>query len=165
MDPSEEINLGMMKDQHGKEISKFSLGAMAIGEDATAAMRKLFRTSNMRYVGDDSVFPTESCAPKILTAFKDNPSNFELREGYTTGVKPRKLPSVKATYYHGKPTTRRILEHFARATPVVSRCDHPRCLSRLATVPKRDPGTTKDSACWLQSNHERNDQLMHQAGG
>ena len=29
---------------------------------------------------------------------------------------------------------------------LVSRCDHPRCLSRLVIVPKREPGSTKDSA-------------------
>ena len=77
-DPSEEINLDMMKDQYGKEISKFSLEAMTVGEDVTIAMRKLFRTFNLRFVGNDSVFPTGSCAPKILTAFRDNPFNFEL---------------------------------------------------------------------------------------
>ena len=32
-----------------------------------------------------------------------------------------------------------------RTTPVVERCDDPRCLSRLVIVPKLDPGMPKDS--------------------
>jgi hypothetical protein len=32
-----------------------------------------------------------------------------------------------------------------RTTPVVEKCDDPRCFSRLVIVPKRDPGTPKDS--------------------
>ncbi len=50
-----------------------------------------------------------------------------------------------ATYYQGKPATRKVLEHFVRTTPVVEKCDDPICFSRLVIVPKRDPGTPKDS--------------------
>ena len=48
----------------------------------------------------------------MLTAFKDNPFKFQLRDEYETGTRPRPIPTVKPTYYHGKPATRRILEHF-----------------------------------------------------
>ena len=48
-------------------------------------------------------------------------------------------------HYHGKPATCKVLEHFVRTTPVVEKCDDPRCFSRLVIVPKREPGSTKDS--------------------
>ena len=145
-DPDAEINLDMMTTADGREISKFSLEAMTVGIDVSNKLNELFYQFNLRYVGNDSVFPTESTAPKVLTAFKNNPFHFELRDEYTKGPNPKKLPSVRGTYYHGKPATRKIIEHFVRTTPVVSKCDHPRCLSRLVIVPKRDPGTTKSSA-------------------
>ena len=96
-----------------------------------------------KYVGKDSIYPTENGPPRILTQFLDSPYSFELRGEYLQGRSPKPLPSVKATYYHGKPATRRVLEHFVRTTPVVSRRDNPRCLSRLVIVPKRDPGAPK----------------------
>ena len=145
-DPDAEINLDMMTTSDGREISKFSLEAMTVGTDVSNKLNELFYQFNLQYVGNDSVFPTESTAPKVLTAFKNNPFHFELRDEYTKGPNPKKLPSVRGTYYHGKPATRKIIEHFVRTTPVVSKCDHPRCLSRLVIVPKRDPGTTKSSA-------------------
>ena len=83
--------------------------------------------------------------PQILTPFKDRPYKFVLRDEYVKGNNPKKIPSIRGTYYHGKPATRRVLEHFVRTTPVVSRCDHPLCLSRRMIVPKREPGTPKDS--------------------
>ena len=48
-------------------------------------------------------------------------------------------------HYHGKPATCKVSEHFVRTTPVVEKCDDPRCFSRLVIVPKREPGSTKDS--------------------
>ncbi len=64
----------------------------------------------------------------------------------TSGNKPKRLPTVGATYYQGKPATRKVLEeHFVRTTPVLEKCDDPRCFSRLVIVPKRDPGTPKDA--------------------
>ncbi len=45
-----------------------------------------------------------------------------------------------------EPATCKVLEHFVRTTPVVEKCDDPRCFSRLVIVPKkREPGSTKDS--------------------
>ena len=107
----------MVKD--GETISRFDLKACMIGGDVSEAFRELFFRFSQDCVGDDSVFPTKSAAPRILTAFKDNPFHFELRDEYTTGKKPKSLPTVKGTYYHGKPATRKILEHFVRTTPVV----------------------------------------------
>ena len=144
-DPSQDINLDMMTTRDGRRISKFSLEAMTIGEEVDEALTRLFHNFNQDYVGNDSVFPLESGAPKVLTAFRERPFHFELRDEYSKGPRPKALPSVRGTYYHGKPATRKILEHFVRTTPVVSRCDHPRCLSRLVIVPKREPGSTKDS--------------------
>ncbi len=78
-----------------------------------------------------SQFPVKNGAPRILEQFRDNPYTLELLDQYTTGNKPKKLPTVGATYYQGKPATRKVLEHFVRTTPVVEKCDDPRCFSRL----------------------------------
>ena len=144
-DPDTGFNPDIMTTPNGEKISKFDLRACTIGKDVSEDIRHLFFIFSRRYVGNDSVFPTESGAPRVLTAFKNRPYRFELRDEYVKGPKPKPLPTVRATYNHGKPATRKILEHFVRTTPVVSRCDHPRCLSRLVIVPKRDPGTPKDS--------------------
>ena len=69
-DPSQDINLDMMTTKDGRQISKFSLEAMAIGEEVDTALTKLFHNFNRNYVGNDSVFPLESGTPKILTAFR-----------------------------------------------------------------------------------------------
>jgi hypothetical protein len=84
-------------------------------------------------------------APKILEQFKDKPYTLELRNEFTMGNKPKSLPTIKTMHYHGKPATCKVLEHFVRTTPVVEKCDDPRCFSRLVIVPKREPGSTKDS--------------------
>jgi hypothetical protein len=91
------------------------------------------------------VFPTENGAPRTLTQFESEPYSLELQDQYTTGSKPKKLPTIRGTYYYGKPATMKVMEHFVRTTPVVERCDDPRCLSRLVIVPKIDPGMPKDS--------------------
>ena len=144
-DPDKGFDPDMMSTADGRTISRYSLEAVTLGEDVNEQFRKAFMSFSKQFVGDDRVYPTKSGAPKVLTAFKGNPFRFELRDEYKQGTKPKPLPSVKATYYHGKPATRKILEHFVRTTPVVSKCDHPRCLSRLVIVPKRDPGTPKDT--------------------
>ena len=64
---------------------------------------------NKKYVGKDSVFLDKNGAPRILEQFKDNPYSLELRDEFTTGNKPKKLPTAGATYYHGKPATRKVL--------------------------------------------------------
>ena len=88
-------------------------------------MRKEFEQFNSEHVGEDNVFPTKNGAPKILEQFKDKPYTLELRDEFTTGIKP---------------ATCKVLEHFVRTTPVVEKCDDPRCFSRLVIVPKREPG-------------------------
>jgi hypothetical protein len=108
-------------------------------------MRDNLAEFNKDFVGEHSVFPVKNGAPRILEQFKDKPYTLELLDQYTTGNKPKKLPTAGATYYQGKPATRKVLEHFVRTTPVVEKCDDPRCFSRLVIVPKRDPGTPKDS--------------------
>ena len=111
-------------------------------------MKEELKKFNSKFLGKESVFPTKNGAPRILTQYKDEPYTLELLDQYTTtmpGKKPKPLPTIKANHHHGKPATSRVLEHFVRTTPVVERCDDPRCFSRLVIVPKRDPGTTKDS--------------------
>ena len=127
----------------GKRVSKWSLDAIEYGKDLDDQWKNKVKKFLSTYVGQDSVFPTKNGAPRILTEFKDKPYKYELRDEYTKGPNPKPLPSIKAMYYHGKPATQKVLEHFVRSTPVVSRCDNPRCLSRLVIVPKRDPGAPK----------------------
>ena len=79
-DPTQDIDLDMMTTKDGQRISKFSLEAMTIGEDVDRALTKLFHEFNSDYVGMDSVFPLKSGAPKILTAFRERPFRFELRD-------------------------------------------------------------------------------------
>lgn len=134
-----------MTTVNGVRISKFDIKAIKIGKNVPKEMRERLVAFNMKFVGKNSVFPTENGAPRILEQYKDNPYSLELLDQYTTGRKPKPLPTIKAIHYHGKPATRKILEHFVRTTPVVEKCDDPRCFSRLVIVPKRDPGTLKDS--------------------
>ncbi len=130
----------------GVRVSKYSIKAIKVGKYVSAQMRKELEQFNSEHVGEDSVFPTENGAPKILEQFKDKSYALELRDEFTTGKKPKSLPTIKAMHYHGKPATCKVMEHFVRATPVVGKCDDPRCFSRLVIVlPKREPGTTKDS--------------------
>ena len=69
----------------------------------------------------------------------------QLRDEFTTGNKPKSLPTIKAMHHHGKLANCKVLEHFVSTTPVVEKCDDPRCFSRLVIVPKREPGSTKES--------------------
>ena len=128
---------------NGKRVSKWDLQAVNIGNTVTSSLSNRVMDFLTRFVGEDTVFPTKNGAPRIMTEFLNNPYRFELRDEYTKGPNPKPLPSIKACYYHGKPATQRVLEHFCRSTPVVSRCDNPMCLSRLVIVPKRDPGAPK----------------------
>ena len=134
-DGSSELD---MTEVDGKRVSKWSLEAICFGKKVPVNHRKEVLEFSAAYVGKDSVFPTENGKPRVLTQYLNSPYSFELRDEYLQGRNPKALPSVKATYYHGKPATRRVLEHFVRTTPVVSRCDNPRCLSRLVIVPKRE---------------------------
>ena len=130
---------------NGMRMSKYDIRALRVGLKVTPEMLHELTEFNKNYVGENSVFPVKNGAPRILEQFRDNPYTLELLDQYTTGNKPKRLPTVGATYYQGKPATRKVLEHFVRATPVVEKCDDPRCFSRLVIVPKRDPGTPKDA--------------------
>jgi transposase InsO family protein len=132
----------------GVRISKFDIRALKVGENVPFELNEELKKFNSGFLGKESVFPTTNGAPRILTQYKDEPYTLELLDQYTTtmpGRKPKPLPTIKANHHHGKPATSKVLEHFVRTTPVVERCDDPRCFSRLVIVPKRDPGTTKDS--------------------
>ena len=69
----------------------------------------------------------------------------QLRDEFTTGNKPKSLPTIKAMHHHGKLANCKVLENFVSTTPVVEKCDDPRCFSRLVIVSKREPGSTKES--------------------
>jgi hypothetical protein len=129
----------------GVRMSKYDIRALKVGPKVTPEMRNNLTEFNKDFVGEHSVFPVKNGAPRILEQFKDDPYTLELLDQYTAGNKPKKLPTPGSTYYQGKPATKKFLEHFVRTTPVVEKCDDPRCFSHLVIVPKRDPGTPKDS--------------------
>ena len=120
---------------NGMRMSKYDIRALRVGLKVTPEMLHELTEFNKNYVGENSVFPVKNGAPRILEQFRDNPYTLELLDQYTTGNKPKRLPTVGATYYQGKPATRKVLEHFVRTTPVVEKCDDPRCFSRLVIVP------------------------------
>ena len=129
----------------GVRMSKFDIRAVKVGKRVPEDMKQSLNEFNQKYVGAHSVFPEKNGAPRILEQFKDKPYTLELHDQYTQGNKPKGLPTIRAAQYQGKPATCKVLEHFVRTTPVVEKCDDPRCFSRLVIVPKRDPGTTKDT--------------------
>ena len=139
------IDMDMTTDQNGNKVSKFDVKAIKIGKHVPESIKKAFALFNQDYLGKDSVFPTENGAPRIMTQFEGAPYSLELLDQYTQGSKPKKLPSIKGVFYNHKPATQKVMEHFVRATPVVEKCDDPRCISRLVIVPKLDPGMPKNS--------------------
>jgi hypothetical protein len=71
-----------------------------------------------------------------LQKYWSKPYTLEFRDEFTTGNKPKSLLTMKAVYPHGKLATCKVLEHVVTTTPVVEKCDDPRCFSRLVIVPK-----------------------------
>jgi hypothetical protein len=144
--PIDSEDEGMdMTSVNGERISKYDIRAMKVGSKVPSEMRVNLNKFNSGYIGAESVFPVKNGAPRILEQFKDNPYTLELQDQYTMGNKPKPLLTVRGGHYQGKPATCKVLEHFVRTTPVVEKCDDPRCFSRLVIVPKRDPGTIKDT--------------------
>ncbi len=130
---------------NGIRMSKYDIRALKVGQKVTPELHDALTKFNQNSIGADSVFPVENGAPRILEQIREIPYTLELLDQYTTGNKPKKLPTAGATYYQGKPATRKVLEHFVRTTPVVEKCDAPRCFSRLVIVPKGEPGKPKDA--------------------
>ena len=130
---------------NGIRMSKYDIRALKVGQKVTPELQGALTKFNQNFIGADSVFPVKNGAPRILEQFREVPYTLELLDQYTTGNKPKKLPTAGATYYQGKPATRKVLEHFVRTTPVVEKCDDPRCFSRLVIVPKGEPGKPKDA--------------------
>ncbi len=120
----------------GVRVRNYSIRAIKIGNKASAQMREEFERFNVEHVGEDSVLPTENSAPKILEQFKYNPYTLEFRDEFTTGYKPNSLLIMKALCHHDKLVTCIVLDHFVSTTPLVEKCDDPRCFSRLVIVPK-----------------------------
>ena len=52
-----------------------------------------------------------------MTEFLNKPYRFELRDEYTKGPNPRPLPTIKASYYHGKSATQKVLNTSVVALP------------------------------------------------
>jgi hypothetical protein len=126
-------------------MGKYDIRALRLGHKVTPELRNALMKFNQDVLGENSVFPIKNDASRILDQFRENPYTLELLDQYTTSNKPKKLPTASATYYQSKPATRKVLEHFVRTTPVVEKCDDPRCSSRLVIVPKGEPGKPKDA--------------------
>ncbi len=120
----------------GDPVSKYSIKAIRISKKISAQAREEFKWFNTEHVGEDSVLPTKNSAPKILEQFKYKHYTLEFHDEFTTGNNPKLLPTIKAMHNHGKLATCKVLEHFVSTTPVVEKCDDPRCFSRLVIVPK-----------------------------
>ncbi len=65
---------------------------------ASAQTRVELEIFNAEHVGEDGVFPTKNGAPKILEQFKYKPYTLELRDEFTTGIKPKSLSAIKAMH-------------------------------------------------------------------
>jgi hypothetical protein len=112
---------------NGVRMSKYDIRALKVGHKVTPELRDALMKFNQDFLCENSVFPIKNGAPRILLEqFREVPYTLELLHQYTTGNKPKKLPTVGATYYQGKPATRKVLGHFVRTTPVVEKCDDPR---------------------------------------
>jgi hypothetical protein len=112
---------------NGVRMSKYDIRALKVRHKVTPGLRDALMKFNQDFLGENSVCPIKNGAPRILEQFRENPYTLELLDQYSTGNKPKKLPTAGATYYQGKPATRKVLEHFVRTTPVVEKCDDPRC--------------------------------------
>ena len=112
-DPTQDLDLDMTTTKDGKRISKFSLEAMTIGEEVDKSLTKLFHEFNSDYVGMNSVFPLKSGAPKTLTAFRERPFRFELRDEHTKVPRPKALPSVRGTFCYYDKNSRTLCTHYA----------------------------------------------------
>ena len=88
-----------MTVKDGIKMSKYDIRVVKIGSKVSPQMKTDVYNFNKKYVGKDSVFPdkNENGAPQILEQFKDNPYSLELRDEFTTGNKPQKLPTTGAT--------------------------------------------------------------------
>jgi hypothetical protein len=94
-----------------------------IWQEVSDTLKESVKKYLQQFVGSERVFPTQNGAPRIMTEFLNKPYRFELRDEYTKGPNPRPLPTIKASYYHGKPATQKVLEHSAAALrwyPVVT---------------------------------------------
>ncbi len=88
---------------NGTRISKYDIRALKVGLKVTTKMRNELAEFNKKFVGENSVFLIKNGTPRILTQFKEDPYVLELQDQYTTENKPKKLPTIGASYYQGKP--------------------------------------------------------------
>jgi hypothetical protein len=78
-------NTDVTTNQNGDRVSKFDIRAIKIGKGVSGSIKKLFKEFNLKHIGEDSVYPTENGAPRIMTQFKDAPHSLELQDQHTTG--------------------------------------------------------------------------------
>ncbi len=88
---------------------------MTYGKEVSDTLKESVKKYLQQFVGCERVFPTQNSTPRIMAEFLNKPYRFELRDEYTKGPNPRPLSTIKASYYHGKPVTQKVLEHFCRS--------------------------------------------------
>ncbi len=84
-------------------------GIETYGVEVSDTLKESVKKYLQQFVGSERVFPTQNDAPRIMTEFLNKPYRFELRDEYTKGPNPRPLSTIKASYYHGKPATQKVL--------------------------------------------------------
>ncbi len=156
-----ESNLDMTV-VNGVTVSKWHLDSVTYGVEVSDTLKESVQKYLQQFVGSERVFSTQNDAPRIMTEFLNKPYRFELRDEYTKGPNP--LPTIKASYYHGKPATQKVLEHFCRSTPVVSSCDNPRCRTRTTSLPVPTPLRSSSRCEMLKALIECFDQAGIQDG-
>jgi hypothetical protein len=92
-------------EQAGQTTSKFSREAMVLGDQVAPSMMLKIHAVYDANVGQDKVFPTgtKNGSPKILTFYKDNPCECELRNEFKSGS--LQLPTVHSFDWDDKPAT------------------------------------------------------------
>jgi hypothetical protein len=83
---------------NGTRMSKCDIRALKVGLKLTPELRNALIGFNKTFIDENSVFPVKNGAPRTLEQFKDNPYTLELLDQYTTGNKPKRLPTTGATY-------------------------------------------------------------------
>jgi hypothetical protein len=58
---------------NGIRMSKYDIRALKVGLKVTPELRNALTELNKNFIGENSVFPVQNGAPRILEQFEDNP--------------------------------------------------------------------------------------------
>jgi hypothetical protein len=130
----------------GIRISKYSIKAIKLGKKVSAKMRAEYEKFNAEHVGEDCVFPTKTAPQRFWSNSKTSLTRLNYVMNSRRVLNPSHCQQLRQCIIMASLLYARCLSTLSvRTTPVVEKCDDPRCFSRLITVPKREPGSTKES--------------------